>query len=115
MLEGVSFRGVVGRLALFAAWALVGAVAGYGALYAFTPFGLMVLGACLFAGLALPEAGGSRTPEIIGLAAGPGVFLLVAATVGHQTDVAAAIAGAAVVSAATSAYVLVGRGRCART
>ena len=63
--------GMLVRVLVFAAWAAIGAVASYGALYAFTPFGLMILGTCLFAGLALPEFGGGRWPEILGLAAGP--------------------------------------------
>jgi len=84
MLDGFEpgpvIRLVFVRVPLFAAWALVGAVAGYGALYFATPYGLMLLGACLFTGLALPGAGGRRWPECLGLAAGPGVFLLYVAS-----------------------------------
>ena len=103
---------MIGRVLLFAAWALVGAVASYGFLYAFTPFGLMILGICLFTALALPEAGGNRWPEALGSAAGPGVFLLYVAAV--NSDVMAGMAGAAIVAATAIAYVLVGRARCAR-
>jgi hypothetical protein len=102
---------MVGRALLFAAWAALGAVASYGALYALTLFGLMILGTCLFAGLALPEAGGSRWPEILGLAAGPGLLLLVAAYNGGDT--ATGLAGAAIAATALVSYALVGRARCA--
>ena len=105
-------RPMLVRLLLFAAWALIGAVASYGLLYVFTPYGLTILGACLFAGLALPEAGGRRWPECLGLAAGPGVFLLYVASV--NADPAAAAGGAAIVAAATIAYLLAGRSLCTR-
>ena len=105
-------RSVIVRMLLFAAWALVGAVASYGLLYLFTPYGLMILGACLFAGLALPEAGGRRWPECLGLAAGPGVLLLYAASLTHDPDAAGAAAGAAIVAVASVAYLLAGRALC---
>jgi hypothetical protein len=107
-------RPVVGRVLLFAAWALVGAVASYGLLYVFTPFGLTILGACLFAGLALPEAGGRRWPECLGLAAGPGVLLLYVASVAHEPDAGTAAAGAAIVAVASVAYLFAGRALCDR-
>jgi hypothetical protein len=75
--HGRTLRTVITRGALFAAWAFVGLVLSYGALYAFTPFGLLVIGACLFAACALPVARGSRWPEVLGLLAGPALFLLV--------------------------------------
>jgi hypothetical protein len=93
------------RVLVFAAWAAIGAVASYGALYVFTPFGLAILAACLFAGLALPR----RWPETLGLAAGPGILLTAAA------DATLIATGWAIVAAATITYLLVGRARCART
>ena len=65
---------VITRIAVLAAWAFVGLVLTYGALYAFTPFGLLIISACLFAASALPAVGGSRWPEVLGLLAGPGLF-----------------------------------------
>lgn len=44
---------MVARGALFVAWAVVGAVASYGAPYVLTGYGLMILGTCLFAGVSL--------------------------------------------------------------
>jgi hypothetical protein len=105
-------RLVIVRVLLFAAWALVGAVASYGLLYLLTPYGLVILGTCVFAGLALPEAGGRRWPECLGLAAGPGVLLLYVASL--NSDPAAAAAGAAIVAVASVAYLLAGRALCAR-
>jgi hypothetical protein len=70
---------VITRGALFAAWAFVGLVLSYGALYAFTPFGLLVIGAGLFAAAILPAVRGKRGPEVLGLLAGPGLFWLVVA------------------------------------
>jgi hypothetical protein len=103
---------VIGRCALFLAWAVVGAVASYGLPYALTPYGLMILGAAFFAGLALPEARGRRWPEALGLLAGPGVFLLYAASL--SGDATPAIAGALFAGTALVAYTVAGRALCAR-
>jgi hypothetical protein len=99
------------RVLVFAGYAAIGGVASYGAVYVFTPFGVMLLGACLFAALALPEPGRSRWPEILGLAAGPGVLLLLVASHG---DAAAGLAGTAIVATALVAYAVAGRARCRR-
>jgi hypothetical protein len=99
---------------LFAAWAVVGTVASYGLLYALTPFGLSFLGACLIVGLAIPKAGGSRLPEILGLLAGPGVFCFVVAASGGDDPAAWTAAGTLIVCAALAAYTLTGRARCAK-
>ena len=88
---------------VFAAWAALGAVASYGALYAFSPYGLAILAACLVVGLSLPR----RWPETLGLAAGPGILLTAAA------DTTLIVTGWAIVVAATITYLLVGRARCA--
>jgi hypothetical protein len=93
---------VLARVLVFAAWAALGAVASYGALYAFSPYGLVILAGCLLVGTSLPR----RWPETIGLAAGPGILLTLAA------DTALIATGWAVVAAATITYVL-GRARCA--
>ena len=105
-------RAMLVRVLVFAAWAAIGAAASYGALYVFTPFGLMILGMCLFAGLALPEPGGSRWPEALGLAAGPGILVLVVAY--NTADPATTVTGSAIVAAALMLYLAVGRARCAR-
>jgi hypothetical protein len=67
---------MLSRAALFAAYALLGAVLSYGLLYLFSPMGfaIVVAGALLVS--LLPRAGGSRWPESVGLLAGPGLLLL---------------------------------------
>ena len=103
-----------GRSLLFVAWAVIGTVASYGLLYAFSVFGLAILGVCLLAGLALPKASGSRRPEILGLLAGPGGFCFVVAASGVDDPIAWAAAGTLIVCAALATYTVVGRARCAR-
>ena len=100
---------------LFTAWAVVGTVASYGLLYAFSVFGLAILGVCLLVGLALPKAGGSRRPEILGLLAGPGVFCFVVAASGVDDAAWWSVAGTLIVCAALATYVRAGRARCARS
>lgn len=102
------------RSALFAAWAFVGLVLSYGALYAFTPFGLLIIGACLFAARGFPTVRKTRWPEVLGLLAGPGLFcLLVASSADDQGGWVAA--GVAIVGVALLIYALVGRALCARS
>jgi hypothetical protein len=103
---------MVARGALFVAWAVVGAVASYGAPSVLTGYGLMILGTCLFAGLALPELGGRRWPEILGLLAGPGVFCVYAGAL--SADRGLILAGVAFTGVSLAAYALAGRARCAR-
>ena len=98
---------MLSRGLLFAAWALLGGVLSYGVLYLVSPMGFMIVAACALAGLALP-----RGLEALGLVAGPGLLLLLAAQAGD--DPALGIAGATIVVAALVTYTLVGRARCAR-
>jgi hypothetical protein len=105
---------VVKRGALFVGWALVGLVLSYGALYAFTPFGLLIIAACLLVARLLPAVRGSRWPEVLGLMAGPGLFcFVVARNAGDPGGWAAA--GVAIVGVAMFAYALAGRALCARS
>jgi prepilin signal peptidase PulO-like enzyme (type II secretory pathway) len=106
----VFLRGV-----LFVAWAVIGAVAGYGLIYAFSVYGLVILGVCLAMGVAIPKAGDSRMPEILGVLAGPGVFCFVVAASGVDDPVWWAGAGALIVGSALVAYMLAGRARSARS
>jgi hypothetical protein len=104
---------VIGRATVFLLLGCVGTVLSYGALYAFTPFGLAIIGACLAIAALLPAIGDDRWPEVLGLVAGPGVlFLLVAANTDDPLPWAA-IGGALLVGAVVG-YSAVGRGRCAR-
>jgi hypothetical protein len=103
---------MVKRGALFTAWAFVGVVLSFGALYAFTPF-LLVIVATLFVARELPAVGGSRLPEALGLIAGPGVFCFVVAAAADDPGGWFA-AGVAIVGHALLAYTLVGRALCAR-
>ena len=102
------------RSLLFVAWAVVGTVASYGLLYAFSGFGLAILGVCLLVALALPKPGGSRKPEILGLLAGPGGFCLVVAASGVDDPAVWAAVGALILCAALATYMVVGRARSAR-
>ena len=104
---------MVKRAVLFGAWVLLGGVVAYGLLYALSPYGMVILAACLFAGLAIPTAGDSRSPEILGLLAGPGVLGYVAAATGG--DPALVAYGTPFVAAALAAYLITGRARCRRT
>ena len=104
---------MIRRALLLAIWALIGTAASYAALYAFTPYGVSILLACLGVALVLPAAGGDRMPEALGLFAGPGLFAILIA---KNSDLESAYwyaAGAVIVGAVLAAYVLVGRARCA--
>jgi hypothetical protein len=106
---------VLKRGALFAIWALLGAVLSYGALYVFTPFGLAIVVPTLLVAFLLPSIGGSRLPEALGLLAGPGLFCFLVAFRTADDPAAWTGAGIALIGAAVLAYVLVGRARCARS
>ena len=96
------------RRASFAAWALIGATLSYGALYAFSPFGLVIIAVALVVAFALPALNGRRWPEALGVLAGPGVFCLIVAA-GATNPAGWAVAGAAIVAAAAAVYALVRR------
>src|SRR5262245_5810076 len=98
---------VVPRLLLFAAYALLGAVLSYGALYLFSPMGFAIVAIGVLLVRALPRLGGSRRPEALGLLAGPGILLLLG-------DTTVRAPGAAIVAVAVVSYALAGRARCAR-
>ena len=95
------------RALLFTAWAVVGMVASYGALYAFSPFGLAILAVCALIAWALP-----KDLELIGAAAGPGLFCWLVAWSAEE-PVAWFGVGAAIVLATLCAYAIAGRARCA--
>ena len=76
---------------------------------------MLILGTCLFTGLALPQPGGSRWPETIGLLAGPGIFCFVVMAAGTVDPLPWAAAGASFIGTALVAYTLVGRARCTRS
>ena len=98
---------------LFATWAFLGLVLSYGALYAFTPFGLLIISACVLIASALPAARGSRWPEVLGLLVGPGLFCFVIAR-NADDPTGWTVAGVAIVGIALLVYALVGRALCAR-
>jgi hypothetical protein len=98
---------VTRRARLFAAWAVVGMVASYGALYAFTPFGLVILAPCALVAWTLPKG-----LEAIGAAAGPGLFCLLVAWSAEEPAAWLGV-GAAIVAAACGTYAVAGRTRCA--
>ena len=91
----------------FAAYAVLGAVLSYGALYLFSPMGFAIVPAAVLLVLALPRVGGSRRPEALGLLAGPGLLLMLG-------DATVRAPGAAIVAVAVVSYALAGRARCAR-
>jgi hypothetical protein len=94
------------RAMLFTAWVLVGTVASYGALYAFTPFGLVILAPCVLIAWTLP-----KDLEAIGAAAGPGLLCLLVAWSAEEPAAWFAV-GAAIVAAACGAYAVAVRARC---
>ena len=96
------------RALLFSVWALVGMVASYGALYAFTPFGLVILAPCALVAWTLP-----KDLEAIGAAAGPGLFCCLVALSAEEPAAWLGV-GAAIVAAACAAYAVAGRARCVR-
>ena len=102
------------RMILFAGCATVGMVASYGALYAFTPYGLAILGLCFLVGHGIHRAGRGSDLEKVGLAAGPGLFCLLVASSAEEAAAVWALAGASIVAAAAVTYLVIGRARCAR-
>jgi hypothetical protein len=96
---------VIGRSALFVAWALLGAAASYGALYLLTPYGLTIVAVCGVVALSLP-----RRFESLGLIAGPGLLLMLA---GQYGEPVLFVVGVALVVIAMTLYGLAGRRRCA--
>jgi hypothetical protein len=110
---GVPSNPMLLRGLLFIAWAVIGTAASYGLPYSLSFYGMLILGTCLFTGLALPRCGGSRMPEILGLLAGPGIFCFVIIAAGYEDALPLAVAGASFIGAALAAYTLAGRARCA--
>ena len=90
-------------------WAVLGMVASYGAIYAFSPFGLAILAVCALVARPLPKG-----LEAIGVAAGPGLFCWLVAWSAEE-PVAWLAVGAAIVAAAVGAYAVTGRARCTRS
>jgi hypothetical protein len=104
---------VIRRATVFALWGGIGAALSYGALYAFTLFGLGIIGVCLAAAAALPTIGGTRSPEILGLVAGPGVLCLLVAA--NAADPLPWIAAAgALLAGELVGYTAAGRAGCGR-
>lgn len=101
------------KTALFTVWAFLGAVFTYGALYAFTPYGLAILSIGLLIAWWLPGHGLRRSPEAWGLLAGPGIFCFVVAGNAEAPEQWAAV-GAAFIAVALVAFAVSGRARCAR-
>jgi hypothetical protein len=93
---------VIVRGLLFAAYAVVGAVLSYGALYLFSPMGFAIVAASVLLVHVLPQR-----LEQLGLLAGPGILLLAG-------DGSLVVPGAAIVALAVVSYALAGRTRCAR-
>jgi hypothetical protein len=101
---------VAKRGLLFVAWALLGAVFTDGVIYALlpAPLGLIWVALPLLAAPFIPSIGGSRSPEIFGLLAGPGFYCFLAATNAAHPGGWIGV-GAAFVGAALLAYSLAGR------
>jgi hypothetical protein len=78
------------RAILFLGWAVLGMVASYGALYAFSPFGIAILGICALVAWPLP-----KDIEAIGAGAGPGLFCWLVAASADEPAAWFAVAGRA--------------------
>lgn len=105
---------MVKRVVLFLGWAVVGMFGTYGLLYAFTPYGLVILGLCLGVAFALRAAGRGEQLDVLGLIAGPGLFCLLVASSAEEAVATWVTAGGAIVGVAIATYIVVGRARCAR-
>jgi len=101
------------RAGLFAGWAVLGMFASYGALYALTPYGVAILALCWLVGMGLRWAGRGSDLELIGLGAGPGLFCLLVASSAEGAAAVWTVVGAAIILAATVAYLALGRTRSA--
>jgi hypothetical protein len=101
------------RAAAFLVWAIIGTVLSYGLLYAFSPYGVVIIAICAIAGMGASRIGGRRWPEILGIAAGPGAFCLVVAA-SAQGPVPFILVGLGFIGSAMGAYALAMRTRCAR-
>jgi hypothetical protein len=101
---------LVKRVLLFVAWALLGAVFTYGLMYALlpAPLGLVWVGLPLLVAPFIPSIGGSRSPEIFGLLAGPGLYCFLGATSMSHPGRWIGV-GLAFVASAALAYALAGR------
>lgn len=64
------------RVILLAAWGALGAVFTYGMIQFLTPLGWLLLGGSAAAGVALYYLSGQRRKEVLGVFAGPGLFLI---------------------------------------
>jgi hypothetical protein len=102
------------RIALFLGWAVVGLFGTYGALYAFTPYGLVILGLCLGVAFVLRAAGAGEQLDVLGLVAGPGLFCLLVASSAEEAVAVWATMGGAIFSVVIATYIGVGRARCTR-
>lgn len=105
---------VVKRLILFFVWGFLGMVLSYGLLYLFTPFGMTIIAFVAVAGLLAPRIDGSRWPEALGLAAGPGAFCVLIASTSDVNAIAYSAVGAAIIGVTAAAYLWVGHARCVR-
>jgi hypothetical protein len=100
---------VVKRVLLFVAWALLGAVLSEGLLELLlpAPSGLVITAAGLLVARFMPSIGGSRSPEIFGLLAGPGLLCFLGATSMSHPERRIGV-GLAFVACAALAYLLAG-------
>jgi hypothetical protein len=104
---------LLGKTVAFSSWALLGAASTYGALYVFTPFGMMIFAGVFLIASLLAVVGQNRSPELWGLLGGPGIFCFVVAANAEGAD-QWRVAGAAFVAAAVLAFTVSGRARCTR-
>jgi hypothetical protein len=105
---------VILRMIQFGSWAIVGMVASYCALYAFTPYGLAILGLCCLVGKGIHWASRGSDRELLGLGAGPALFCLLVASSAQEAAAAGTVAGASIVAAAAVTYFAIGRANRAR-
>ena len=100
------------RAFFFGVWALLGAVLSYALLYVFTPLGLSLLASVAIVGLWIHVVQDAARTELIGLAAGPGIFFIVVAASIDSPSLFAV--GAVLVLAVSAVYLSLIRRRCAK-
>jgi hypothetical protein len=100
------------RILRLALWALLGAAAAFGSVLLLDELGLALVIAVLLVGLPLAALRLSNRPELLGLAAGPGILFFVVAELDDAPGLV--LIGGAILAATAAVYLSRIRGSSAR-